>query len=144
MEFFFAVAIRAGLGFILGIILGMAGIFFVFWVTPQVWVPPMWLLVIAAGASSSIAGFLGFLKPEAAWKVIWTTLIVAFASGMAGAWFGFWYAGEFYPEGVRNPALAARSLRSPAIAPFFLFAAVFTSFFGSIYYSVRFWRYHEV
>ena len=143
-EYMFAIGIRGGLAFILGILFGIAGLLVTFWVIPGLYVPKMWQLVFATGASSSIAVFLAYIKPETTWRVLAIGLLIAVVGGLIGAWFGFFYAKVFYPDGVRNVMLVSRSLRSPAIMPYITFASVFSTVLGGMYYGFRAWRYHEV
>ena len=141
-EYVFALGIRGGLAFIFGMLFGVAGLLVTFWVIPGLYVPKMWQLVLATGASSSIAGFLAYYKPETSWRVLWIGLLIALVGGLIGAWFGLFYAKVFYPDGVRNVMLVSRSLRSPAIMPFITCASVFTTILGGAYYGFRALRYH--
>ena len=139
-----ALAIRGGLAFVFGILFGMAGLVITFWVIPGLYVPPLWMLVFSTGIPASIAGFLAYFKPETKWRVLVIGFAIAVGGGVVGAWFGFFYAKVFYPDGVRNVLLVSRSLRSPAIMPFITFASVFSTILGGLYYGFRAWRYHEV
>ena len=140
-----ALGIRGGLGFIFGVLFGIAGLMLTFWAVPEGWVPPIWLVVIVTGVGASIAGFLAWLKPESPWRVMWLGLLLALAGGVAGAWLGYLYGEVVYPEGVRNVQLISTGrLQSPAVVAFITGAAIFTTAVGSIYYGFRLWRYHEV
>ena len=68
MEQFFAIALRGGLGFILGLVFGIGGLILALAVVPGL-VPPVWTLVVLAGAGSGVAAFFSWFKPEANWKV---------------------------------------------------------------------------
>ena len=144
MEYILALGLRGGIGLIFGILFGIGGLVVTFWLIPGFYTPPMWLLVMATGIASSIAGGLAFLKPEATWRVMSTGLALALIGGIIGAWFGFIYAQIVYPEGVRNVLLVSRSVRSPAIMPYITFASIFSTGIGAAYYGFRAWRYHEV
>ena len=144
MEYILALGLRGGIGLIFGILFGIAGLVFTFWVIPGFYTPPMWLLVVSTGFASSIAGFLAFLKPETRWRVIGTGFALAVIGGMIGAWIGYVYAQIVYPEGVRNVLLVSRSVRSPAIMPYITFASIFSTGIGAVYYGLRAWKYHEV
>lgn len=144
MEWAIALALRGGLGILFGVLMGIMGFLGVWWLVPGFFTPPMWLLVNTAGLAASIAGFLAWYKPEATRRVSLVGLALALAGGIAGAWLGYWYGTVAYPGGVRNVLLVATTLRSPAVMPFITGAALFSTFFGSIYYAFRLWRYHEV
>jgi hypothetical protein len=102
------------------------------------------MIVWVTGFSSSLAGFLAYLKPETNWRIIRHGFLIAMGGGVIGAWFGYFWAQEFYPDGVRNVLLVSRSVRSPAIMPFITFASIFSTVLGGLYYGFRAWRYHEV
>ena len=104
----------------------------------------MWMLVFVTGTGSSVAGFLAYFKPETNWKIVAIGFLFAVGGGVIGAWFGYFWAQAFYPDGVRNVLLVARSVRSPAIMPFITWASIFTTVLGGVYYAYRAWRYHEV
>ncbi len=144
MESILAILIRGGLGLILGILFGIAGLVLARWIVPGLRVET-WILVVMSGAGASVAGFLAFLKPEATWKVIWTGVALAFIGGIIGAWGGYGYGQIVYPDGVRNVQFVAYGdARSPAFVTFVTGAAVVSTAFHGIYYAYRLWRYHEV
>ena len=144
LEYVLALGLRGGVGFIFGVLFGTAGLVFTFWVIPGYYTLPMWLLVLATGTASSIAGGLAFLKPETTWGVVSTGFALALIGGMIGAWIGHSYAQMAYPESVRNMLLVSRSVRSPATMPYVTFASLFSTGTGAAYYGFRAWRYHEV
>ena len=144
MELIIAVVIRGGLGLILGIGLGIAGLLFTYWVYPT-YTPPMWFLVFMVSVFASLAGFLAYFKPEANGRVILISLLIAFIGGMAGAWAGFAYMQVFIPEGVKNVRfIFAPDPRTPAVFVFINGAAIGAASLGAIYYAFRAWRYNEV
>ncbi len=129
---------------IFGVMFGITSLIITFAVVPGYYTPPLWLLVLSTGFGASIAGFLAFYKPETPWRVAAKGFGLAIIGGFIGGWIGYWYAQTFYPDGVRNVLLVARSVRSPAITPFIASAALFSTGIGAIYYAFRAWRYHEV
>ncbi|MCH8062782.1 MAG: hypothetical protein IH861_09780 [Chloroflexi bacterium] len=141
---FFAIALRGGLGFIFGLVLGIGGLIFALAVIPGL-VPPIWTLVVLAGAGSGVAAFLSWFKPEANWKVKTIGFLLALAGGVAGAGLGFVYGQFFYPEGVRNVRFVAYGdLRSPAVFTYIVGATALSSLLGGLYYAFRLFRYNEV
>jgi hypothetical protein len=143
-EYLFAIGLRSGLALLFGVLFGIAALVLFFFVLPGLYTPPMWMLVFVTGAGSSVAGFLAYFKPETNWKIVATGFLFAMGGGVIGAWFGYFWAQAFYPDGVRNVLLVARSVRSPAIMPFITWASIFTTVLGGGYYAFRAWRYHEV
>ena len=141
---FFAIALRGGLGFIFGLVLGIGGLIFALAVIPGL-VPPIWTLVVLAGAGSGIAAFFSWFKPEANWKVKTIGLVLALAGGVAGAGLGFLWGQVAYPEGVRNVRFVAYGdLRSPAVFTYIVGATALSSLLGGAYYAFRLFRYNEV
>ena len=141
---FFAIAIRGGMGFIFGLLFGMAGLLLALVVVPGL-VPPIWTLVVLAGAGSGVAGFFSWFKPEANWKVKTIGLLLALAGGLAGAGLGYVWGQISYPEGVRNVRFVAYGdLKSPAVFTYIVGATALSSVLGGIYYAFRLLRYNEV
>lgn len=135
--------LRGGLGIILGVLLGVGGLIIAFWVLPGL-TPPIWALVSFTGMGAGVAAFLSWLKPEAPRRVILTGLFLAFLGGIVGAWLGFMYGKAFYPDGVRNVAFVASTMRSPPVFTWVNGAVLFSTGLASVYYGIRLWRYHEV
>ena len=144
MEQFFAIALRGGLGFILGLVFGIGGLVLALAVVPGL-VPPIWTLVVLAGAGSGVAAFFSWFKPEANWKVKTIGLSLALAGGLAGAGLGYVWGQFAYPEGVRNVRFVAYGdLRSPAVFTYIVGATALSSVLGGLYYAFRLLRYNEV
>jgi len=144
LEYWIALGIRGGMGVIFGLFFGFGALMVTFAVVPGYYTPPLWLLVLSTALGASIAGFLAFYKPEISWRIAVRGFALALAGGFIGGWIGYWYAQTFYPDGVRNVMLVARSVRSPAITPFIASASLFSTGAGAVYYAIRAWRYHEV
>ncbi|HAL46939.1 MAG: hypothetical protein FI707_06995 [SAR202 cluster bacterium] len=144
MEYWIALAIRSGIGVIFGILFGFVGLMITFAVVPGYYTPPLWMLVLTTALGASIAGFLAFYKPDVPWRIAARGFALALIGGFIGGWIGYWYAQTFYPDGVRNVMLVARSVKSPAITPFISSAAIGSTGVGAVYYAIRAWRYHEV
>ena len=145
VEYVIAVAVRAGLGLIFGILMGLLALIALFWALPATYTPPMWMLVTAAAVGCVVSGFISYYKPETALRIRLKTLLVVFIGAYIGAWFGFLWAEVFYPEGVRNVRLiGVGGVRSPAVMIFILWSAVGSALAGAVYYAFRAWRYHEV
>ena len=144
MTEFFAIALRGGLAFILGLVFGIAGLLIARAVIPGL-VPPVWTVVVMAGAGSGIAGYLSWFKPEANWKVKTIGLVLALGGGLIGAGLGFVWGQISYPEGVRNVRFVAYGdLKSPAIFTYIVGATALSSVLGGVYYAYRLLRYNEV
>lgn len=140
----FAITIRGGLGFIMGLFFGVGGLFLALTAIPGL-TPPVWSMVALAGAGSSVAVFLSWLKPESNWKIKAIGLLLAVVGGLAGAGLGFLWGQISYPEGVRNVRFAAYGdLKSPAVFTFILGATLLSSLLGGVYYTFRMMRYNEV
>ncbi len=146
VEYVIAVSVRAGLGLLFGIMLGMAGL-----ITAAVVVPgglfamPLWLLVTAIAIGCSISGTVSYFKPETDWMTFGKTLAIVFAGAMIGAWIGVWWGEVFYPEGVRNERLVAYGdFRSPPNMARIMWSAIGSTVTGGLYYAFRAWRFHEV
>ena len=45
------------------------------------------------GIGAGLGGFVGWLRPEESWSIIFTTLAIALAGGIFGAWIGLGYSG---------------------------------------------------
>ena len=141
---FFAIGIRGGMGFIFGLVFGIGGLFLAFAAIPGL-VPPIWTLVVLAGAGSGIAAFFSWFKPEANWKVKTIGLSLALAGGLAGAGLGFVWQQIAYPDGVRNVRMVAYGdLLSPAVFTYIVGATALSSVLGGAYYAFRLLRYNEV
>ena len=142
--YFLALALRAGVALVLGVLFGIAGLLVANIVWPGV-VAPMWLMVCMVGGFSATAAFAGYLKPEARWRVMWIGLLVVLAGGIIGAWLGFWYGEVVYPDGVRNVRFVfSPSLKSPPVFAFINGASIGATLLGGLYYGVRVWRYREL
>ena len=144
MQYVLAVGLRGAIGFIFGVLFGIAGLAFALWILPDYYALSMWLLALATGSASGVAGGLAFLKPETSWRVVAIGFALASTGGMFGAWLGYQYGQLVYPDSVWRVLLVLRSVRSPAVAPFITFASLFSAGFGAAYYGFRAWRYHEV
>ena len=143
LERIIVLAIRSGLGFMLGFLIGIAALLLTLWGYPGR--APMWVLVYTGGIGAGIAGFLAFLKPESSRRVILISLAVTVIGGIAGSWLGSLYAEIVYPEGVRNVYfISYGTLRSPAVVAFVTGGAIVSTITGAVYYAFRLWRYHEV
>ena len=140
----FAIAIRGGMGFIFGLLFGIGGLILALVVVPGL-IPPVWTLVVLAGAGSGIAAFFSWFKPETNWKVKTIGLALALAGGLAGAGLGFLWGQISYPEGVRNVRFVAYGdVTSPAVFTYIVGATALSSVMGGIYYAFRLLRYNEV
>jgi hypothetical protein len=144
LQYVLALGLRGGIGFIFGVIFGIAGLAFTFWILPDHYILTKWLLVLATGSASGVAGGLAFLNPESGWRVMATGFALASFGGMAGAWLGYQYGQLVYSDSVWKTLLVFRSVRSPAAAPSITFASLFSVGFGGVYYGFRAWRHHEV
>ena len=144
-EYTLAVAVRAGLGLIFGILLGIVALIVTFWVVPGLYTPPIWMLVLTTSLGCSVLGFITYFKPETAWSTMLKSLLVVPVGAPLGGWFGFGWGEAFYPEGVRNERFVAYGdIRSPPVMAFVVWSAVGSTFAGAIYCTYRAWRYHEV
>ena len=141
---FFAIALRGGLGFILGLVFGIGGLIFALAVIPGL-IPPIWTLVVLAGTGSGIAAFFSWFKPESNWKVKTIGFLLALAGGVAGAGLGYVWQQFAYPEGVRNVRFVAYGdVTSPAVFTYIVGATALSSLLGGAYYAFRLFRYNEV
>jgi hypothetical protein len=144
-EYVLAVAVRAGLGLLFGVLMGVVALLVTFWVVPGLYTPPLWMLVMTTSIGCSISGSLSYYKPETAWNAVGKSVLIVVIGAIIGAWIGFWWGQVFYPEGVRNEQLVAYGdIRSPPVMAFITWSAIGSTFTGGAYYAFRAWRYHEV
>lgn len=146
VEKIFALALRGGLSFLLGLLFGIAGLFIVHFVFFNVPVFRVTLLMMALGAGfgTGVAAFLAWLKPEASRGVITIGLALALGAAMIGAVAGYMYT-EIFDAEVRNVTqISTGYLKSPAVWTYVMGGTLFSTAMGAVYYSFRLWRYHEV
>ena len=145
VEYMLAVAVRAGLGLIFGVLLGIVALIVTFWVVPGLYTPPIWMLILTTALGCTVSGFITYFKPETARSTMVKSLLIVLVGAYIGGWFGFGWGEVFYPEGVRNERLVAYGdIRSPPVMAFIAWAAVGSTIAGAIYYIYRAWRFHEV
>ncbi len=146
MEIFFAMALRGGLSFLLGLLFGIAGLFlvhFVFFNFPFFRVT-LFLMAVGSGLGVGVAVFLAWLKPEASIDVKIIGCVLAFATAMIGAIAGYYYT-EIYDIEVRNVTqISTGYLKSPAVWVYVTWATLLSTALGALYYGFRLLRYHEV
>lgn len=146
VEYVLAVSVRAGLGFLFGLFLGIAGL-----ITAAIVVPgglfsmPLWVLVLSIAIGCSISGTISYYKPENDWATLAKTVAIVAAGALIGAWIGVLWGEVFYPEGVRNERLVAYGdFRSPPNMARIIWSAIGSTVTGGLYYAFRAWRFHEV
>ncbi len=145
MEKIFAMSIRGGLSFILGLGFGLVSVALFSAVIPPNWGERLTITALCVGVFTGIAVFASWFKPEASRNVIITGCVVAFAIAILGSFAGYLYAGVFDIE-VRNEMLISRgSAKSPAIWSFAIgCSTLLATLVSGGYYAFRLWRYHEV
>lgn len=146
VEYIIAVTVRAGLGLLFGILLGMAGLIIAALVAPGgLFAMPLWLLVTAIAIGCSISGIISYFKPETDMTTFAKTAAIVVVGAVIGAWIGVWWGEVFYPEGVRNERLVAYGdFRSPPNMARIMWSAIGSTVTGGLYYAFRAWRFHEV
>ena len=146
VEYVLAVSVRAGLGLLFGLLLGMAGLIIAALVNPGgLYSMPLWALVTSIAIGCSISGTLSYFKPETDWVTLAKAIAIVVAGAWIGAWIGVWWGDVFYPEGVRNERLVAYGdFRSPPNMARIMWSAIGSTLTGGVYYAFRAWRYHEV
>ena len=146
MEIFFAMALRGGLSFLLGLLFGIAGLFlvhFVFFNFPFFRVT-LFLMALGAGFGVGVAVFLSWLKPESSNDVKLIGCALAFGTAMIGAIGGYYYT-EIYDIEVRNVTqISTGYMKSPAVWVYITWATLLSTALGAVYYGFRLLRYHEV
>ena len=146
VEQFFAMALRGGLSFLLGLLFGIAGLFivhFVFFNFPFFRVT-LFLMALGSGFGVGIAVFLSWLKPESTPDVKIIGCVLAFSTAMIGAIAGYYYTEMFNVE-VRNVTqISTGYLKSPAVWVYVTWATLLSTALGGLYYGFRLFRYHEV
>ena len=145
MEKIFAMLLRGGLSFILGLGFGLVSVVLFSSVIPPNWGERLIITALFVGICTGIAVFFSWFKPEASRNVIITGFVLAFAIAILGSFAGYLYAGIFEIE-VRNEMLIARgSAKSPAIWSFAIgCSTLLATVFSGGYYAFRLFRYHEV
>ena len=146
VEYVLAVTVRAGLGFLFGLFMGIAGLITAALVAPGgLFSMPLWLLVLSIAIGCSVSGTMSYYKPESNWSTIGKTVAIVGAGALIGAWIGVWWGDVFYPEGVRNERLVAYGdFRSPPNMARIIWSALGSTLTGGLYYGFRAWRFHEV
>ena len=146
MELFFAMALRGGLSFLLGLLFGIAGLFivhFVFFNFPFFRVT-LFLMALGAGFGVGVAVFLSWLKPESTNDVKIIGCALAFGTAIIGAIGGYYYT-EIYNIEVRNVTqISTGYMKSPAVWVYIIWATILSTALGAVYYGFRLLRYHEV
>ena len=146
MEKFFAMALRGGLSFLLGLLFGIAGLFivhFVFFNFPFFRVT-LFLMALGSGFGVGGAVFLSWLKPESTIDVKLIGCALAFGAAVIGAIGGYYYT-EIYDVEVRNVTqISTGYLKSPAVWVYVMWGTLFSTALGGVYYGFRLFRYHEV
>ena len=146
MEILFAMALRGGLSFLLGLLFGIAGLFivhFIFFNFPFFRVT-LFLMALGSGFGVGAAVFLSWLKPESSPDVKIVGCMVAFGAAMIGAIGGYYYT-ELYDVEVRNVTqISTGYLRSPAVWVYVTWGTLLSTALGGVYYGFRLLRYHEV
>ena len=146
VEYVLAVTVRAGLGLLFGLFMGIAGLIIGALVFPGgLFSMPLWLLVLAIAIGCSISGSISYYKPENDWATLTKTVAIVAAGALIGAWLGVLWGEVFYPEGVRNERLVAYGdFRSPPNMARIIWSAIGSTVTGGLYYAFRAWRFHEV
>ncbi len=145
MEKFFAMSLRGGLSFLLGLGFGLVSLALFSSIIPPAWSERLTLTALCVGICTGIAVSICWFKPESTRKVIATSLILAFGIAILGSFAGYLYAGIFDIQ-VRNDRLISRgSAETSAIWTFAVgCSAIFATVISGAYYAFRLWRYHEV
>lgn len=146
VEYVLAVTVRAGLGLLFGLFMGIAGLIIGALVFPGgLFSMPLWLLVLAIAIGCSISGSISYYKPENDWATLTKTVAIVAAGALIGVWIGVLWGEVFYPEGVRNERLVAYGdFRSPPNMARIIWSAIGSTVTGGLYYAFRAWRFHEV
>lgn len=123
LEYWIALAVRGGIGVILGILFGFGALMITLTVVPGHYMPPLMLLVSTTALGASVLGLLTFYKPDLPWRVTARRFALAPAGGFTGGWIKHWRPQTFRPDEIRNVTLAARPVNTPATTPFIASAA---------------------
>ena len=145
MEKIFAMALRGGLSFLLGLGFGLVGVALFSSIIPPYWSERLIITSLCVGVCIGIAVFFSWFKPESSGRVIVIAFILAFGISIIGSFAGFVYANVFEVE-VRNTMLIGRgSAESSAMWAMAVgWSTLFATLFSGGYYAFRLFRYHEV
>ena len=145
MEKFFAMSLRGGLSFLLGLGSGLVSLALFSSLIPPTYSERLTLTAIFIGIGIGVAVFVSWFKPEATRKVIVISFILAFGLAILGSLAGFLYANIFDIQ-VRNNYLISRgSAEGSAMWTYAVGLSVLLgTLFNGAYYAFRLWRYHEV
>ena len=145
MEKFFAMTLRGGLSFLLGLGAGLVSLVLFSSIIPPMWSERLTLTAIFIGIGIGVAVSVSWFKPESTRKVMLTSLVLAFGIAILGSLAGYLYA-NFFDVQVRNNYLIARgSAQGSAMWSFAVGSSVLlATLFSGAYYAFRLWRYHEV
>ena len=145
MEKFFAMTLRGGLSFLLGLGAGLVSLALFSSIIPPYWSERLTITVFCVGVGTGVAVFMSWFKPEASRNVIVISGLLAFGIAILGSLAGFMYA-NIYDVQVRNNYLISQgSSQGSAMWSFAigLSTSLSTAICGA-YYAFRLWRYHEV
>ena len=145
MEKFFAMFLRGGLSFLLGLGAGMVGLALFSSIIPYTWSERLTITAFCVGLCIGFAVFLSWFKPESSRGVIVVAFVLAFGIAIVGSFAGYIYAGVNDIQ-VRNVMLIGRgSAESTAIWSYaVILSTLCATLFSGAYYAFRLWRYHEV
>ena len=145
MEKFFAMFLRGGLSFLLGLGAGLVSLALFSSIIPPSVSERLTITALCIGIGIGIAVSVSWFKPESTRKVMITSLALAFGLAILGSLAGFLYANIFDIQ-VRNNYLIARgSAEGSAMWSFAVGASVLlATLCCGAYYGFRLWRYHEV
>ena len=145
MEKFFAMALRGGLSFLLGLGAGLISLALFSSIIPPTWDERLTLTALCIGIGIGVAVFVSWFKPESTRKVMITSFVLAFGIAILGSLAGYLYANIFDVQ-VRNNYLIARgSAEGSAMWSFAVgLSVLLATLFSGAYYAFRLWRYHEV
>ena len=145
MEKFFAMSLRGGLSFLLGLGFGLVSLALFSSIIPPTWSERLTLTALSIGIATGIAVFVSWLKPEATRNVLVTSFILAFGLAIIGSLAGFLYANVFEVQVRNNYLVAQGSAEGSAMWSFAIgLSTVLSTAICGAYYAFRLWRYHEV
>lgn len=145
MEKFFAMSLRGGLSFLLGLFLGLISLALFSSIIPPTFGERLTLTALFIGIGIGFAVFVSWFKPESTRKVMITSFVLALGLAILGSLAGYLFANIFDIQ-VRNNYLVARgSAEGSAMWTYSVgLSVMLATLVSGAYYAFRLFRYHEV
>ncbi len=145
MEKFFAMSLRGGLSFLLGLFLGLISLALFSSIIPPTFGERLTLTALFIGIGIGFAVFVSWFKPESTRKVMITSFVLALGLAILGSLAGYLYANIFDIQVRNNYLVASGSAEGSAMWTYSVgLSVMLATLVSGAYYAFRLFRYHEV